>query len=250
MRADLTDRVAIVTGASSGIGAATARTMGRAGAIVVLVGRHAERLAAVADDVRQAGGRATAIAADLEQGADAVRVVAETVAAHGHIDLIVHSAGAFEPGPLAETTVESLDRQWAVNVRSPFLLTQAAVPSMPDGGAIVFISSTVAETGFGGYAAYSASKGAVQGMARSLAAELAPRLRVNVVAPGFTRTPMVTDQFPAAPEMEGWLVEQTPVGFLGDPEDIAHSVVFVASDLGRYVHGATLVVDGGWTAHG
>jgi NAD(P)-dependent dehydrogenase (short-subunit alcohol dehydrogenase family) len=108
----------------------------------------------------------------------------------------------------------------------------------------------VAGVGFAPYAAYSAAKGAVEALARSLAIELAPRTRVNVIAPGFTGTPMVFDQFTAAPGLEAGIVQRTPVGYLGGPDSVAHLAAYLVSDLGAYVAGSRLVVDGGWTAQG
>lgn len=250
MQIQLTGKVAVVTGASSGIGAESARVLAGAGARVALVGRDAERLDAVRAEIAQAGGTALAVVADLADDAAPQAVVDRAVAEWGAIDALVHSAGLFEAGPLAETPVGSLDRQWLVNVRAPYLLTQAALPHLRDGAAIVFVASSVVRTGFPALAAYTATKGAVDAMARSLAAELAPRVRVNTIAPGFVRTPMVTVQFDANPAMEAGLVEKTPVGFVGRPRDIAHGVAYLCSEASAYTHGSTLVIDGGWTAQG
>jgi NAD(P)-dependent dehydrogenase (short-subunit alcohol dehydrogenase family) len=129
-------------------------------------------------------------------------------------------------------------------------MTQAARPHMQPGSTVLFISSTTAHAGFAACGAYSASKGAVEAMTRSLAAELAPDIRVNVIAPGFVATPMVTQQFDANPDMEGGLITKTPVGFVGVAEDIANAALFLSSDLSRYMTGSTVVVDGGWTAQG
>lgn len=246
----LLDRVAIVTGASSGIGMETASQLASAGAQVVLVGRDTDRLEDVTRRLRADGAEATAIRADLEEADAAEEVAAAAVERFGRIDLLVHSAGIFEPAPLRETPDASFERQWRVNVRAPFQLSKLAVPHMPSGSAIVFISSTVAHTGFAACAAYSATKGAVEAMARALSAELAPGIRVNAIAPGFVRTPMVTRQLEGNPDMEGGLLEKTPVGFIGRPEDIGRLVAFVCSPLSAYTHGSTLVVDGGWTAKG
>jgi NAD(P)-dependent dehydrogenase (short-subunit alcohol dehydrogenase family) len=248
MQLSLEDQRVVITGASSGIGAATARVLGRAGAHVALVGRDAARLDAIRAEVVDAGGAATVLPADLERGEDAMALIPRVLEAVGRIDALVHNAGVYEPAPIAQTTLESLDRQWTIHVRSPFIITQQALPHLHEGAAIVFVSSTVATSGFSGCSAYTATKGAVEAMARALAAELAPRIRVNTIAPGFVMSPMVTTQIDANPDLEGFLRSKTPVGFVGEPADIAHSIAFACSPLSRYMHGAKLVVDGGWTA--
>jgi NAD(P)-dependent dehydrogenase (short-subunit alcohol dehydrogenase family) len=129
------------------------------------------------------------------------------------------------------------------------LLTKALIPHLTEGSAIVFVSSTVAHTGFPAYAPYTATKGAIEALNRSLAVELAPRTRVNVVAPGFISTPMLTDQYPEAPQMEPWILGLTPLGFIASAEDIAGSIVALAApSTSRYITGTTLVCDGGWLA--
>ncbi|HZQ03063.1 MAG TPA: SDR family oxidoreductase [Gaiellaceae bacterium] len=239
---ELEGKAAIVTGASSGIGAAVARALGEAGAAVLLVGRDGSRLAETARGL----DRERTLAVDLTADGACERVVAEALAAFGAIDVLVHAAGIYLPESFAETTLDDLDRQWAVNVRAPFALTQAALPHL-DGGSVVFVSSISGHVGVGG-PAYCATKGAVELMAKALALELGPRrIRVNCVAPGQIRTPM-NAPFRADPEFERRVAEETPWGRWGEVEDIAPVVVFLASDAARFVHGASLVVDGGWTA--
>jgi NAD(P)-dependent dehydrogenase (short-subunit alcohol dehydrogenase family) len=247
MQIDLTGKTAIVTGASSGMGAATARLMAAAGAQVAVVGRDEQRLGETHDAIVEAGGSSLKLTEDLADTDAIQRIVDAAVAEFGGLDILVHSAGLFEAEAFADSTLGCLERQWQVNTRAPFWLTHLALPHMRDGGSIVFLSSTVAHTGFPGISAYSATKGAVEAFARSIAAELAPRLRVNILAPGFVLTPMVKDQFPGNPAMEQWLKDTTPLGFVGEPEHIAQAVSFLASDASAYTHGATLVVDGGWT---
>jgi NAD(P)-dependent dehydrogenase (short-subunit alcohol dehydrogenase family) len=248
MHIDLKDKTAVVTGASSGMGLASAVLMAGAGARVALVGRHIDRLTEVQERIVADGGQAMIVPADLS-GLDAPLAIVEAVTAEfGQIDALVHSAGIYEAALIADATLESYERQFAINVRGPYLLTQATLPHMRDGGSIVFLSSTVAHVGFPGCAAYSATKGAVEAMARSLAAELTPAIRVNIVAPGFVLTPMVTDQIAANPDMEPWLVQNTPIGFVGEPEHVAASVAFLCSDASVYTQGSTVTVDGGWSA--
>lgn len=244
----LDNRTAVVTGATSGIGAAIAEAMGQAGARVVVTGRDAARLEECAAAVRATGADARAVQADLTDPASAARVVDETIAAFGAIDVAVHSAGVWSPAPFLESPVEILDRQWAVNVRAPYALTRAMVPHMRPGSSILMLSSIAGHIGFPSSVAYCATKGAVELLTKSLAMELAPlRIRVNCIAPGNIRTSMNAAQL-SDPEYEQAMLDLTPLGRVGEVEDIAPAAVFLASDAAGYVHGATLLVDGGWTA--
>ena len=254
MQLDFTGKTAVVTGASSGIGAASARLLAAAGASVVLAGRDRVRLERVQSEIQAAGGSARAAIGDLTDDRTLVKVVETAVGtpgAAGAIDVVVHCAGLLEKGTVREADLDSIDRMWRVNARAPMLLTKAAIPHLADGSSIVFVSSTVAHVGFPAYAPYSAAKGAVEAFARALAVELAPATRVNVVAPGFAATPMLTDQYPENPAMEGWIVSRTPLGFVGSADDVAGTILAVAcSTTGRYMTGTTVVCDGGWVAAG
>ncbi|HUY30661.1 MAG TPA: SDR family oxidoreductase [Acidimicrobiales bacterium] len=250
MRFDFTGKVAVVTGASSGIGAATARLLASSGAALVLVGRDAGRLHEVAGTSPGAPD-AVAVAVDLAQVGASDEVARAAADAFGSVDVVVHCAGLLEMAPVADVDPASIERMWAINARAPMLLTRSLAPHMGDGSAIVFVSSTVAHVGFGSYAPYSATKGALEAFARALAVELAPRTRVNVLAPGFVATPMLTDQYPGAPGLESWVVERTPLGFIGSGEDLATTILTLCDpESSRYVTGSTLVVDGGWIAKG
>jgi NAD(P)-dependent dehydrogenase (short-subunit alcohol dehydrogenase family) len=240
----LDGKAAIVTGASSGIGFAIAEAMAEAGARLVLCGRDEQRLAQCAERV----GEHRTVAVDLTSEEAPEAIVRAAVAAFGGIDVLVHSAGIFEPSPFAETTTESFDRQWHTNVRAPFLLTQRALPYLRPGASVVLISSIAGHVAFPNSVAYCASKGAVELMGKALATELSPvGIRVNVVAPGNIRTPM-NEALRAMPGYEERMGELTPAGRHGEPEEIAAAVVFVASDAASFVHGASFLVDGGWTA--
>lgn len=244
----LDGKAAIVTGASSGIGLATAQAMGEAGARVVLVGRNEERLARAAASVREAGSEATTCAVDLTLEEAPDQVLAAALEAFGAVDVLVHSAAIWEPRPFLDAPLETLDRQWAINVRAPYALSRAAVPHMAEGSSIVFVSSIAGHIGFPNSVAYCATKGAVELLTKALAMELSPRgIRVNCVAPGNIRTAM-NEHVLAVPEYERAMVEDTPLRRIGVVEEVAPTIVFLASDAASFVQGATWLVDGGWTA--
>jgi NAD(P)-dependent dehydrogenase (short-subunit alcohol dehydrogenase family) len=246
---DLSGRTAVVTGASSGIGRAVAEAMAKAGANLVLIGRHEERLQETVEAVKERGGEAEPIAVELTADDAASAIVEAAMKRFGALNILVNCAGIFEPQPFATQPLESFDRQMAVNVRAPFALTQAALPYLRPDGAVVNISSIAGYTGFPQSAAYCATKGAVELMTRALATELGPAgVRVNCVAPGNIRTPMNAEQFAASPEYERSLEDKTPLGRIGETEDIAAAVVFLASPAAKFVNGASWLVDGGWAA--
>jgi NAD(P)-dependent dehydrogenase (short-subunit alcohol dehydrogenase family) len=245
---DLSGRVAIVTGASSGIGVATARALAEAGADVVAVGRDARRLRGCAEGVESIGGRCREVLTDITADGAPEQIVGTALDVFARVDVLVHCAGLFEPMPFAETPPESLDRQWEANVRAPFLLTQAALPHLEAGSSVIFISSIAGHVGFPSSAAYCATKGAVELLVRALSLELSPLgIRANVIAPGNVLTPM-NEHLRALPGYEERVSGETPAGRFGEPEEIAAAVVFFASDAASFVHGASLLVDGGWIA--
>ncbi len=245
---DLTSKVALVTGGSSGIGAEIARAMGAAGAMLVLVGRDHARLDAVLAEVRQAGATAHGLVYDLTDDGAAEAVVAETVGAAGSIDIVVHAAGLLETGPFQELGVGSMDRQYQTNVRAPYALTVAVLPHLCKNGVIVFISSVAALRGFPEGAAYCASKGAVDALARALAGELGPEgIRVNAIAPGEIDTPMNATLYDTDPSYLPNVISRTPARRVGTARDVAACVLFLASDAAAFIHGETLVVDGGFS---
>jgi NAD(P)-dependent dehydrogenase (short-subunit alcohol dehydrogenase family) len=242
----LKGRVALVTGASSGIGAGVAGHMAAAGAHVILVGRDPARLERILSKVSDESSSCHAIVADLSHPDGCATVIDQAVALAGRIDCLVNNAGLFVYEPFRETPEDQLDAQYLVNVRAPYALTRAAVPVMPAGSSVVFVSSNLARVGMAGTAAYSATKGAVESMARALAVELAPDIRVNSVAPGIIRTPMtwrLEDEAAAAS-----VIDLTPAGRLGRVDDVAAAVTFLSSPAAGYIFGSTLTVDGGWNA--
>ena len=243
---DLTGRVAIVTGASSGIGAAIATALADAGAGVAAAGRDRQRLRKVVDEINAKGGKAEAIEVELTH-ADGVRhVIDSTINAFAGIDVLVLCAGIFIPATYKETTLEDFDRQLDVNLRAPFLLSKAALPHLKPGSSIIFVTSTTARVGFANTSAYAASKGALDSLMRVMAVELAPLdICVNAVSPGWTATPM-NEHLREDTDVVDAAIASTPAGRLAIPEDIAPGVVFLASEAARFVQGLILTIEGGY----
>ena len=240
----LAGRTAIVTGASRGIGAATARALAAAGSRVALVSRHAEDLAGV---VAGAPGDHLAIAADLAEADECERVVEEALSAFGRVDILVNNAATAARLPITATPTAVIDRILAVNVRAPLVLVGAVVPHMADrgGGCIVNVTSVSGLVGTPRRAAYAASKGALDAATRSLAIELGGLgIRVNAVAPGVVDTAMWASNKKVPGVVEA-VSSLTPLGRWAQPEDIADVIVFLASDGARFVTGETISVDGG-----
>ncbi len=229
----LDGKAVIVTGASSGIGAGVARLAARSGADVLLVGRSRSRLAELVQELRDDGAPEAVVAAALE--------------AFDRIDVLVNAAGIYRMASLDETSDEIFDEHWEVNVRAPFRLTRAVHPHLEAGASIVFVSSMSGRVGSPNDSAYCASKGAIELIVKALATELAPAgIRVNAVAPGNVRTPINAELI--TPELEAEILATTPAGRIGEVDDIAPAVLYLASDASRYVVGASLAVDGGFTA--
>lgn len=243
----LDGKVALVTGASRGIGRAIAKEFASQGAKVALCARSVDALQAVADEIAAAGGCAQPFALDVSS-ADGVRAVVEAVTGHyGRLDILINNAGITRDGLIARMKDDAWEEVLNTNLRGAFYLTRAAAKIMMRQrcGKIVNISSVVGLTGNPGQANYAASKAGLIGMTRSVAKELGSRnIQVNAIAPGFIVTDM-TDSLPEA--LKAKLLEQIPLGRLGEPEEIAKAALFLASDGSDYVTGQVLAVCGGLT---
>jgi meso-butanediol dehydrogenase / (S,S)-butanediol dehydrogenase / diacetyl reductase len=252
----LPGKVALITGGTSGIGEATAKLFAREGARVAITGRRVELGEAVVAQIKQAGGKAIFSAADVTRAEDCRRSIEETIAVYGRIDVLFNNAGIVTQGMLEETSEEDWTRTFDVNVKGTYLMTKSVLPVMREqgGGVIVNNASDWGIVGGPHYTAYSASKGAVVLLTKSVALEVArDHIRVNAVCPGDTvverwriderRNP--SGDFEAELKAMG---DALPIGRVGTVEEIANAVLFLASDESSFVTGATLIVDGGNTA--
>jgi 3-oxoacyl-[acyl-carrier protein] reductase len=239
-------KTALVTGASRGIGRATALALAEAGAQVLIhYGKNAAEAEAVVAQIRTAGGRAQAISADLaspEGPSDLARQV--RAIAGERLDILVANAGIAKAVSIEDTTVEDFDALFAVNVRAPFFLVQRLLPILREGSSVIFTSSLAAHAAVGELSAYAATKGAIDTLVKHFAAALGPRgIRVNAVAPGVVATDM--SSFAKTDEGRVATTSMQALKRVAQPEDIAGAIAFLASDAARWVSGDTLRVDGG-----
>lgn len=243
---DLSGRVALVTGGGAGLGATLCRTFAEAGAAVSVVGRTADRVEATAAALRAGGGKAVAIEADLRDAAQVRQAVRRTAAELGRLDILVNNAGVYPHSSLLELPDEEWDDVMAVNLRGAFIATREAARVMiaqGSGGRVVNIASVDAVAPEPRFSHYDASKGGLVALTRSLALELGPhRITINAVGPGLIDGPGL-DRY--VPKRKAAFLAHVPLGTIGQPEEIADAVLFLASDLARWITGQTLYVDGG-----
>lgn len=245
MNQPLSEKIALVTGGTSGIGLATAKELAEQGARVFITGRRQAELDAAVNEI---GARATGIRADASVMADLDAVYAQIAKSAGRLDILFANAGGGDMLPLGAITEEHFDRIFATNVRGVLFTVQKALPLLVDGASIVLTGSTTSVMGTNSFSVYSASKAAVRNFARSWSLDLKARgIRVNVVSPGPVRTPglggLVADD-----QRQGLfdaLAAQVPLGRLGEPQEIGKVVAFLASNAASFINGAELFVDGG-----
>ncbi|ODR22400.1 SDR family oxidoreductase [Mycolicibacterium porcinum] len=243
----LDDKVAIVTGAGRGLGAATALAFAEAGADVLIAARTQAQLDDVASQIAATGRRAQVVAADLAHPEATAELAAAAVAAFGKLDIVVNNVGGTMPAPLLNTSTKDLRDAFTFNVSTAHALTSAAVPLMLEhsgGGSIINITSTVGRLAGRGFAAYGTAKAALAHYTRLSALDLCPRIRVNAIAPGSILTSAL-DIVASNEALRDPMEKATPLRRLGDPADIAAAAVYLASPAGSYLTGKVLEVDGG-----
>ncbi len=246
-----TGRVAIVTGASSGLGASFAETLACAGAAVMLAARRRERLEALASRLREAGAKVELCACDVAREEQTEALVAETLARFGAVDILVNNAGVTATVPAEDEPPAEFRRVLDVNLTGVFLCAQSAGRAMlkQGRGSIVNVASILGLVGSGQIpqASYAAAKGGVVNLTRELGAQWARRgVRVNAIAPGWFPSEMTEDMFGDARALS-WVKKRCPMGRAGNVSELAGPLLFLASDASSYVTGQTLAVDGGWT---
>jgi NAD(P)-dependent dehydrogenase (short-subunit alcohol dehydrogenase family) len=241
----LNGKVALITGGNSGIGLATARRFVEEGAKVVITGRNLASLTAAVNVLGQEN--AFAVQADTTDPAAAEQAAAAAIKQFGKLDIVFANAGIAGSTPLGDTKLEDFEQILKINVTGVFFTVQAAAPYLQAGASVILVGSVLATTGGVGRAAYAASKGAVSSMAKVFASELSPRgIRVNTVVPGATKTPIWGTSAPEQlAKLEAALSRSIPLNRLGEPEEIANAVLFLASDESSFVQAAELQVDGG-----
>jgi NAD(P)-dependent dehydrogenase (short-subunit alcohol dehydrogenase family) len=250
---DLSDQVAIVTGSGRGLGAAIARGLAAAGASVMVCSRTQTEVDEMANDIIRRGGKAAATVVDTRDRKSCQRMIDETVARFGRLDVLVNNAGIDVIAPAEDLTDEGWEQVIGINLKGYFICSQVAARQMlrqGTGGSIINNSSICSIIGVHGLTVYSASKGGVNQLTRVMAVEWAPRgIRVNAIAPGYFENVMqgASDEH-ARSEKQKQVITFTPMGRRGRPEELVGPVVFLASGASSYVTGAVLFVDGGYTA--
>lgn len=252
----LENKVAIITGAGSGIGRATAEMYAREGAAVAVLDINGAAASEVSDGIRASGYRSMSLATDVTDDAQVRAAVADVVAELGHVNVLYNNAGIGSSGAVDVAEEDDWDRCFDINVKSSFLCSRAVVPSMLQAGrgSIINQASVAAIVGIANFAAYCAAKAAVVGLTRSMSIDLAPRgIRVNAIAPGTVYTPLMEPMLTArgGGDLQKGLdmtITRYPIGRLGDVSDIAGAALYLASDEAAFVTGSVLTIDGGMTS--
>jgi len=240
------NKVVVVTGGTSGIGLATAKAFAAEGASVFITGRRQDALDVA---LKQIDGRVVGVRGDMADLADIDRLYDAVQQKHAQIDVVFANAGGGELAPLGAITEEHYEKTFGSNVKGVLFTVQKALPLLRDGGSVILTASTTSIKGTGAFSVYSATKAAIRNFARSWILDLKERhIRVNAVSPGLTETAGLNDLFGGGEQAQGtkdYLVGQIPAGRIGQPEEIAKAVMFLASEEASYINGIELFVDGG-----
>ncbi|MGB9791703.1 MAG: SDR family NAD(P)-dependent oxidoreductase [Thermacetogeniaceae bacterium] len=245
----LRDKVAVITGAGSGIGRATAILFGNEGAKVIVSDYKEDTAKATLDEILKNKGEGIAVRADVSNEEEVRQLMEKAFKSYGRLDILINNAGIGEVSPVEELSEEAWYRTIDINLKGVFLCTKHAIPYMrrSGGGSIVNNASILGHVSFPGAAAYSAAKGGVVMLTKNMALDYAKdRIRVNAVCPGFIRTPMVEKG--AVKDQIDYLATLHPLGRLGEPIEVAYAMLFLASDEASFITGSSLMVDGGYTA--
>lgn len=248
MTTRLNNKVALITGGTTGIGFSTAKRFIAEGATVILTGTNPETLAHARTEL---GNQAEVIASDASKEDDVKQLFETVVAKHGKIDVLFLNAGIARMAPWSEHSVEDFDRQFAINVRGPWLAIKYGAPALKDGASLIVTTSVVNQMGMANASAYSATKAALAQLVRNAATELSPRgIRVNAVSPGPIETPIFSKMGPPKEQLDEIaqnLAGQIPLGRFGKADEVANLALFLASDEASYIQGQEFNVDGGMT---
>jgi len=240
------NKIAIVTGSRRGIGKGIAVALAKEGCNVVVSDIDQKDCEEVAKEIRELGVRAIAVKCDVSKKTEVEELFKQTVKEFGKLDILVNNAGIFPFVPFKDMKESDWNKVLDINLKSVFLCSQEAAKVMPEGGRIVSISSIASFVGFEGLVHYCASKGGINSMVRALALEFAPKkITVNAIAPGAIDTPGA--DVASNEEVKKQTIAMIPLARMGQPEDIANAVVFLASDKADYITGQTIIVDGGWS---
>lgn len=248
---DVNGKVALITGATGGFGAAVSKGLAKAGVKVMATGRSMDKLTSVVKEIQGAGGTAAAVAGRPDVLEDVVKIVAETQKAFGGIDILITAAGVNKPGPITDQPLEEWEMIMNANVKGTYLFCKEVGKVMIDqgrGGKVILLGSARGELGMANYSAYSPSKGAIHLLTKTLGCEWGPHgINVNAIAPTVFRTALTQWMFDDQAFYKNFL-KRIPVGRLGEPEDFIGTVIYLSSKASDFMTGAVLCVDGGYTA--